>query len=280
MLQDHPGFIDFIVWPRLRERLALTWRDHDTDNLIRSLVYGFKIRNICTESNQPLIRVKNNHNGFEVSGELTSALADISNFAMQANFLAQYPDLAPYVRLDLCAIFPTLAPSMALSAPSSHLMGPRSSLTGHRTLHWCSSQSLLPSSTQTQTPCLHFKDPNQKSNAQVQLEPARSGASTATSNAPEPMRDEDHPVPQIPLNDLFGCPPSADRLDPSLLQVDDALRHTAQVSQFSSENSALWDTSWSLPNQGHVREWDIMGWGHVSHSHNHNPCHCNYSGVL
>ncbi|KAJ1707779.1 hypothetical protein NYO67_10063 [Aspergillus flavus] len=118
LLHHHPGCLDFIMWPRLRERLSMTWKEHEMETLIRNLILGFKVRTAGFKPDQPLIRVKPNNNDLELTNEFEQALTDVSNFSMQANFIAQYPDLAPYIRADIRSFAPTLPPSVSLPRPT------------------------------------------------------------------------------------------------------------------------------------------------------------------
>ncbi|OOO08044.1 Protein of unknown function DUF3425 [Aspergillus oryzae] len=121
LLHHHPGCLDFIMWPRLRERLSMTWKEHEMETLIRNLILGFKVRTAGFKPDQPLIRVKPNNNDLELTNEFEQALTDVSNFSMQANFIAQYPDLAPYIRADIRSFAPTLPPSVSLPRPTPSL---------------------------------------------------------------------------------------------------------------------------------------------------------------
>ncbi|GMG23419.1 unnamed protein product [Aspergillus oryzae] len=107
--------------PRLRERLSMTWKEHEMETLIRNLILGFKVRTAGFKPDQPLIRVKPNNNDLELTNEFEQALTDVSNFSMQANFIAQYPDLAPYIRADIRSFAPTLPPSVSLPRPTPSL---------------------------------------------------------------------------------------------------------------------------------------------------------------
>ncbi|OGM49898.1 hypothetical protein ABOM_001528 [Aspergillus bombycis] len=114
LLHDHPGYLDFIIWPRLRERLTMTWKQHDMEILIRDLIHGFRVRTAGITPDQPLIRVKPNSNDLELSDEFEMALSDVSNFSMQVNFIARYPDLAPYIHADVRSFVPTLPSSTSV----------------------------------------------------------------------------------------------------------------------------------------------------------------------
>ncbi|RTE68470.1 hypothetical protein BHE90_017150 [Fusarium euwallaceae] len=39
----HPGFVDFLVWPTLRERLSLTWTHYNENQLIPPLIENFEV---------------------------------------------------------------------------------------------------------------------------------------------------------------------------------------------------------------------------------------------
>lgn len=96
----------------------MTWKEHEMETLIRNLILGFKVRTAGFKPDQPLIRVKPNNNDLELTNEFEQALTDVSNFSMQANFIAQYPDLAPYIRADIRSFAPTLPPSVSLPRPT------------------------------------------------------------------------------------------------------------------------------------------------------------------
>lgn len=96
----------------------MTWKEHDMETLIRNLILGFKVRTAGFKPDQPLIRVKPNSNDLELTNEFEQALTDVSNFSMQANFIARYPDLAPYIRADIRSFAPTLPPSVSLPRPT------------------------------------------------------------------------------------------------------------------------------------------------------------------
>ncbi|KAL2858586.1 hypothetical protein BJY01DRAFT_1350 [Aspergillus pseudoustus] len=95
LLQDHPGYIDYIVWPRVRERLNKCWHEHDTENLVRALIRGFGLCNIDIRLQGPLIYTGSNSE-LQLSQHFERALADISNFHTQPRFLADLPDLTVY----------------------------------------------------------------------------------------------------------------------------------------------------------------------------------------
>ncbi|KAJ9144527.1 hypothetical protein NKR23_g5885 [Pleurostoma richardsiae] len=57
MAHEHPGFVDFLVWPHLREYLVATWHQYDPEKLIVQLVKNFEEEILSDLINTPLLQV-------------------------------------------------------------------------------------------------------------------------------------------------------------------------------------------------------------------------------
>ncbi|GKZ93993.1 hypothetical protein AnigIFM59636_007354 [Aspergillus niger] len=38
LLHDHPGYIDFLLWPQLHEQLKCSWKEYNTESLVENLI--------------------------------------------------------------------------------------------------------------------------------------------------------------------------------------------------------------------------------------------------
>ncbi|KAB8279108.1 hypothetical protein BDV30DRAFT_232987 [Aspergillus minisclerotigenes] len=81
--------------PHIRERLSKTWREQDTENLIRNLIRRFSFHIGITEE-RPLIYTKNGSE-LKLSEDFEKALANASNFRRQVNILSLPQDPATYM---------------------------------------------------------------------------------------------------------------------------------------------------------------------------------------
>ncbi|KAL3451111.1 hypothetical protein BJX65DRAFT_234837 [Aspergillus insuetus] len=91
LLQNHPGYIDFVIWPHIHERLTETWRQNDTEDLVRALIRGFHIPNMGTNPKEPIIYLDDSSE-LQVPGSFERAMAETSNFHTQLYVLAQGSD--------------------------------------------------------------------------------------------------------------------------------------------------------------------------------------------
>ncbi|KAK1146782.1 hypothetical protein N8T08_002543 [Aspergillus melleus] len=57
-LRDHPGYIDFLLWPHLQRQLKGTRKAYNIEGLIENLIRGFNVCSADIDPNQPQIYVK------------------------------------------------------------------------------------------------------------------------------------------------------------------------------------------------------------------------------
>ncbi|KAE8344909.1 hypothetical protein BDV24DRAFT_160212 [Aspergillus arachidicola] len=112
------------MMPYIREPLSKTWREQDTENLIRNLIRGFSIH-IGIAEEWPLIYTKNGSE-LELSEDFEKALADTSNFCRQVNILSLPQEASTYVGTEshvACATVQTAGNTMTnpFPEPSSSL---------------------------------------------------------------------------------------------------------------------------------------------------------------
>ncbi|KAH8430910.1 uncharacterized protein LDX57_008574 [Aspergillus melleus] len=90
-LYDHPGYIDFLLWPHLHEQLKGSWKKYNTESLIGNLIRRFNVSNADIDPKQPQIYVKNRE--LHLSKIFERALADASNFRMQPHLFTRSPEV-------------------------------------------------------------------------------------------------------------------------------------------------------------------------------------------
>ncbi|KAL2831873.1 hypothetical protein BJY01DRAFT_226378 [Aspergillus pseudoustus] len=89
LLRDQPGYIDFIIWPDLQDRLTNTWQEYDTEKLAWALIRGFHVHSLDTSyPNEPIIYLNANAE-LQLSESFERAIAETSNFQTQHHFLTQ-----------------------------------------------------------------------------------------------------------------------------------------------------------------------------------------------
>ncbi|GKZ27922.1 hypothetical protein AbraCBS73388_006755 [Aspergillus brasiliensis] len=115
-LHDHPGYIDFLLWPQLHEQLKCSWKNYNTEGLVENLIRGFNVSSADIDPEQPQIYVKNSE--LHLSEAFERALADASNFCMQPHLFARSSGVA---RRDSTTV--PDASATGQSAHSTHTAG-------------------------------------------------------------------------------------------------------------------------------------------------------------
>ncbi|OOF90572.1 hypothetical protein ASPCADRAFT_135034 [Aspergillus carbonarius ITEM 5010] len=91
-LYDHPGYIDFLLWPQLQEQLKCNWKESNTRGLVEKLIRGFNVYSADIDPEQPQIYIANSE--LHLSEAFERALVDPSNFCMQPHLFTQSPESA------------------------------------------------------------------------------------------------------------------------------------------------------------------------------------------
>ncbi|KIW99580.1 uncharacterized protein Z518_11319 [Rhinocladiella mackenziei CBS 650.93] len=91
--QEHPGFIDCLIWPSLREKLINSWQNYNVKGLSIQLVRHFQIQNIDKQIIDIPLSVSSNPPGFVLDPNFEVVMYDLKNWTIGVGFLSQYPDL-------------------------------------------------------------------------------------------------------------------------------------------------------------------------------------------
>ncbi|KAF2213723.1 hypothetical protein CERZMDRAFT_83832 [Cercospora zeae-maydis SCOH1-5] len=106
LINAHPSWMDFLVWPALRERLVTSQSDYDPRTLVVDLIKNFEMKNFDRTSHD-LFTISPDGTELLIDPSFESAIWSLDNFVTHSTFMKKYPDLASFVvSVDMTA--PTL----------------------------------------------------------------------------------------------------------------------------------------------------------------------------
>ncbi|KAF5011153.1 hypothetical protein FDECE_2717 [Fusarium decemcellulare] len=114
MLREHPGYVDFLIWPHLRERLCLTWGHYDEKRLVLQLITNFEIP-IEARKNLEIgfpLRLAQEDGKVQLRPQFRTIFEKMGGFRTKLEFGINFPELMPYV-------FPSGAAIAQFSSESS-----------------------------------------------------------------------------------------------------------------------------------------------------------------
>ncbi|PYH85242.1 hypothetical protein BO82DRAFT_181927 [Aspergillus uvarum CBS 121591] len=92
ILHDHPGYIDFLLWPHLHQQLRGSWKHYESEDLVRTLIRGFQVHNADIDPQYSQLTLENGE--LQLSKAFERVLADDSNFCMQPYLFTRPPSIA------------------------------------------------------------------------------------------------------------------------------------------------------------------------------------------
>ncbi|KAM3414126.1 hypothetical protein BST61_g10784 [Cercospora zeina] len=96
LINAHPSWIDFLVWPALRERLVTSQSDYDPRTLVVDLIKSFEIQHFDRTS-QDLFTISHGGTELLIDPSFESVIRNLDNFVTHGTFMTKYPDLASFV---------------------------------------------------------------------------------------------------------------------------------------------------------------------------------------
>ncbi|KIX06655.1 uncharacterized protein Z518_04631 [Rhinocladiella mackenziei CBS 650.93] len=92
---EHPGFIDFLIWPALRDKLISTWHQYKVKSLSIEFVRHFEIQSCGSLKDQTLLRVKEDLSGLDLDPRFKTIIYELENWTLNDSFGLEFPDLLP-----------------------------------------------------------------------------------------------------------------------------------------------------------------------------------------
>ncbi|KIX05629.1 uncharacterized protein Z518_03601 [Rhinocladiella mackenziei CBS 650.93] len=99
--REHPGFIDFLVWPNLRNHLVDNWYIYNIKVLAIQLAQNFTLLHWESLNPDDMLIVLDDPFEFRLKQDFASHLSDLNNFGLSPDFYCHFPDLQP-VSSDGC----------------------------------------------------------------------------------------------------------------------------------------------------------------------------------
>ncbi|KAF5007757.1 hypothetical protein FDECE_5929 [Fusarium decemcellulare] len=93
-LQEHLAFVDYLIWPRLRDALTQKNNQYKPEVLIHELVRNFELRKTHSALREPIFVLNADATDIKPSAAMRDIIYNLKNFQMHKNFERSYPDLA------------------------------------------------------------------------------------------------------------------------------------------------------------------------------------------
>ncbi|GME37629.1 hypothetical protein EDB80DRAFT_730018 [Neofusicoccum parvum] len=94
-LNYHPVWIDFIFWPRLRDRLSTTWPSYESNALLFHCVRTLEIDGFQDKDAEAMLFLQPDGSGIEVNDAFEPIFHSLQHFRAREEFAFFYPGLAP-----------------------------------------------------------------------------------------------------------------------------------------------------------------------------------------
>ncbi|KIX08848.1 uncharacterized protein Z518_03505 [Rhinocladiella mackenziei CBS 650.93] len=98
LCQEHPGFIDCLLWPSLREKLIDTWHNYNVKALMIQLVRHFQILDIDHVCVGLPLSVESDFSGLCLDSQFEAIIFDIRKWSLSSAFFTQFPELQSCVQ--------------------------------------------------------------------------------------------------------------------------------------------------------------------------------------
>ncbi|KAF4459995.1 hypothetical protein FALBO_13238 [Fusarium albosuccineum] len=99
-LQEHLAFVDYLIWPRLRDALTQKNSQYEPEVLIREIFRKFELRKTETALREPIFVLAADAVDIKPSAAMRDIIYNLENFQMHENFEGTYPDLAWCIAMD------------------------------------------------------------------------------------------------------------------------------------------------------------------------------------
>ncbi|KAJ3549010.1 hypothetical protein NM208_g716 [Fusarium decemcellulare] len=99
-LEEHLAFVDYLIWPRLRDALTQKNNQYEPEVLIRELVRNFELRKTHSALREPIFVLTADATDIKPSAAMSDIIYNLKNFQMHKNFERSYPDLAWCIARD------------------------------------------------------------------------------------------------------------------------------------------------------------------------------------
>ncbi|RTE71760.1 hypothetical protein BHE90_013841 [Fusarium euwallaceae] len=96
---DHPGNIDFYVWPMVREELTRAWPKHDIRRLTHSVVQNMVLLEFPGKLGSTQIMLKPDLSDLELTPTFHQGILDLQNYRIKETFRQRYPELFELFRM-------------------------------------------------------------------------------------------------------------------------------------------------------------------------------------
>ncbi|KAH7371321.1 hypothetical protein BKA64DRAFT_715482 [Cadophora sp. MPI-SDFR-AT-0126] len=92
--QDHPGVIDFVIWPGVRSALVQNCQTYKLPELFADLTRNFEFHDAQIWPNSVVIKASSDGTQLEIDPVFQKSMSDLRNYRVGPQFCQKYPRLA------------------------------------------------------------------------------------------------------------------------------------------------------------------------------------------
>ncbi|KAJ5638391.1 hypothetical protein N7490_008270 [Penicillium lividum] len=94
LCHDHPGVIDFVIWPGIRSALVQDWRSYKLPELFADLTRHLEFRDAQVWPDSAVIKASSDGTRLEIDSAFQKSISDLRNYRIGPQFCQKYPNLA------------------------------------------------------------------------------------------------------------------------------------------------------------------------------------------